>query len=52
MRKNKFANHIYCTNAIDPATTTNKVFGFVPVPGKGGKTTNATIPEKKVSDTQ
>lgn len=28
------------TNAIDPATTTSKDFGFKPVPGKGGNTTN------------
>ena len=26
------------------ATTTNKDWGFVPVPGKGGKTTNFEIP--------
>ena len=33
------------TNAIDPATTTSKDFGFKPVPGKGGATTNFVIPE-------
>ena len=33
------------TNAIDAATTTSASFGFVPVSGKGGKTTNAEIPE-------
>ena len=27
-------------NAIDPAFSTSKDFGFKPVPGKGGKTTN------------
>lgn len=27
------------------ATTTNKDWGFIPVPGKGGNTTNAEIPE-------
>lgn len=32
-------------NAIEPATTTSKDWGFVPVSGKGGKTTNAVIPE-------
>ncbi len=29
------------------ATTTNKDWGFIPVPGKGGATLNSTIPEKK-----
>lgn len=33
------------TNAIDPASTTSKDWGFIPVSGKGGKTTNAEIPE-------
>ena len=33
------------TNALDPASTTNKDWGFIPVPGKGGNTTNAEIPE-------
>lgn len=33
------------TNAIDHATTTNKDWGFIPIPGKGGCTTNFTIPE-------
>jgi len=33
------------TNALDPATTTAKDWGFAPVPGKGGKTTNTEIPE-------
>ena len=28
------------SNAIDPATTTSKDFGYKPIPGKGGKTTN------------
>lgn len=27
------------------ATTTSKDWGFIPVPGKGGKTTNFEIPE-------
>lgn len=27
------------------ATTTNKDWGFIPVPNKGGKTTNFEIPE-------
>lgn len=33
------------TNAIDPATTTSKSWGFVPVPNKGGNTTNCAIPD-------
>ena len=33
------------TNAIDPANTTAKDWGFAPVPGKGGNTTNAEIPD-------
>lgn len=33
------------TNAVDPATTANKDWGFIPVPCKGGKTTNFGIPE-------
>ena len=33
------------SNAIDPATTTNKKWGFHPVPNKGGATTNFEIPE-------
>ena len=33
------------TNAVDPATTTSKDWGFIPVSGKGGSTTNAEIPE-------
>lgn len=33
------------SNAIDPATTTAKNFGFHPVPNKGGATTNFEIPE-------
>lgn len=33
------------TNAIEPATTTAKNWGFTPVPGKGGNTNNAEIPE-------
>ena len=33
------------TNAIDPASTTNKDWGFIPTPNKGGKTTNFVIPE-------
>lgn len=36
---------IRATNAIDPATTTSANFGFKPVPGKGGATTNFKIPE-------
>lgn len=33
------------SNAIDPATTTSKNWGFHPVPGKGGATTNYVIPD-------
>lgn len=33
------------TNAIDPASSTSVSFGFIPNPGKGGKTTNYEIPE-------
>lgn len=33
------------SNAIDPATTTAKNWGFRPVPNKGGATTNFEIPE-------
>lgn len=33
------------SNYIDPATTTNKTWGFKPVPNKGGATTNFAIPE-------
>lgn len=36
---------IKATNAVDSATTTGKNFGFKPVPGKGGKTTNFEIPD-------
>ena len=42
MKKNRIINR--ATNAIDPATTTNKNWGFISVPGKGGKTTNFQIP--------
>lgn len=44
MRKTKFKNRTFGTNAIDPATTTSKDFGFIPVSGKGGNTTNFEIP--------
>lgn len=42
MKKNRRLNKM--SNAIDPATTTAKNWGFVPVAGKGGKTTNFEIP--------
>ena len=42
-KKNRRVNK--ATNANDPATTTNKNWGFKPVPNKGGKTTNFEIPE-------
>lgn len=31
------------SNEVDSATSTNKNWGFKPVPNKGGKTTNAKI---------
>lgn len=33
-------------NKVEQATTTNKTWGFHPVPNKGGRTTNASIVEK------
>ena len=33
------------SNAIEGATSTSKNWGFTPVSGKGGKTTNYLIPE-------
>ena len=39
------------TNAVDPASTTSASFGFIPNPGKGGKTTNAEIPENNKQNT-
>ena len=45
MKKTKFKNKTCGNNAVDPATTTSRDWGFVPVSGKGGKTTNAVIPE-------
>lgn len=47
MRKTKFKDRICGTNAVAHATTTGKHWGFIPVPGKGGKTTNARIPDRK-----
>ena len=35
----------------ETATTTSKDWGFIPVPGKGGKTTNAVIIPKKEGKT-
>ena len=45
MRKTKFKNQTCGSNAVDPASTTSRDWGFIPVSGKGGKTTNAVIPE-------
>lgn len=39
------------TNAIDTTSSTSASFGFIPIPGKGGKTTNAEIPEIKSANT-
>ena len=36
---------IKASNAIDAATTTSKTFGYIPIPGKGGATTNYEIPD-------
>ena len=36
------------TNAIEPASSTSASFGFIPIPGKGGKTTNSEILRNKV----
>lgn len=38
MKKNRRINR--GSNAIDPASTTNKDWGYIPIPNKGGKTTN------------
>ena len=46
MRKTKFKNQICGSNAIDPASTTSKDWGFIPVSGKGGVTTNSIITDK------
>jgi hypothetical protein len=46
MRKTKFKNQTCGSNAVDPASTTSKDWGFIPVSGKGGMTTNSTITEK------
>lgn len=43
----KFKNRIFGTNAVERSTTTNKDWGFKPVPNKGGKTSNATITHKE-----
>lgn len=45
MRKHKFKT--IGSNAIDPASTSGKNWGFIPVSGKGGKTTNSMIPNKE-----
>ena len=42
MKKRRFTRG---SNAIDAATTTNKDWGFKPVPGKGGASTNSEIPD-------
>ena len=44
MRKN-YKRILKANNAVEPATTTEKNFGFIPVPGKGGATRNFEIPE-------
>lgn len=48
MKKHRFQT--IGSNAIDPATTTNRKWGFRPVPNKGGATTNAAIMERKKKD--
>ena len=44
MKKN-YSKVVKLTNAIEPATTTNKDWGFIPVPNKGGITRNMEIPD-------
>ena len=39
------------TNAIDSASTTSASFGFIPIPRKGGKTTNFEIDESILKKT-
>ena len=43
MKKHRFQT--VGSNAIDQASTRSKDWGCIPVPGKGGNTTNADIPE-------
>lgn len=43
MKKHRFKK--IGSNEIDGATSTNKNWGFKPVPNKGGMTTNYEIPE-------
>lgn len=46
MKKIRKNRRVYkMTNAIDPATTTNKDWGFKPVPNKAGATTNWVCPD-------
>ena len=42
MKKSRFTRG---SNAIDPATTTSKTWGYKPIPGKGGASTYTEIPE-------
>lgn len=41
--KLKRINSITLSNAVEPATTSGKTWGFYGVPGKGGETLNAAI---------
>ena len=34
------------TNSVEKSGSTNKSFGYIPVPGKFGATTNYEIPDK------
>ena len=43
--KKFYKKMLKANNAVDAATTTHRNFGFRTIPGKGGKTTNAAIPE-------
>lgn len=45
MKKKKYSGKM--TNAIESAAPTS-VWGYKGVPGKGGKTSNSTITEKKI----
>lgn len=44
--KHNYKKPVKMTNAVDPATSTNRSWGHYPVPNKGGKTCNGEIFEK------
>lgn len=45
--KKSYKKLIRMNNAVEPATTTCRNWGFRIIPGKGGKTTNGNIPKQK-----